>query len=82
MQSQNHSSVESAWWRLPRVMEETGLSRSTIYRLMGQGEFPSNHGHQFARAKVWFEDEVRAWKRAQFQPFETKVDTVGLGELL
>lgn len=29
--------------RRPEVEWLTGLSRSTIYRLMAQGEFPKNH---------------------------------------
>lgn len=66
MQSQTRSPVDSEWWRLPRVIVETGLSRATIYRLMGAGTFPLNHSPRSARAKVWFEDEVRAWKRGEF----------------
>jgi hypothetical protein len=28
-------------WRLPRVLEATGLSRTTMWRLMEAGTFPS-----------------------------------------
>jgi len=63
MASQARSPVDSQWWRLPRVIAETGLSRATIYRLMDRGVFPKNHAQRTARAKVWFEDEIQAWKR-------------------
>lgn len=60
--SQTVSATQSAWWRLPRVISETGLSRATIYRLMHRGDFPKNHALRSARAKVWLEEDVRAWK--------------------
>lgn len=84
MQSQTRSPVDSEWWRLPRVIAETGLSRPTIYRLMGDGKFPSNHAPRSARAKVWFEDEVRAWKRGEFglPAPAPAVAGGGLGDLL
>lgn len=46
--------------RLKAVLERTGLSRATIYRLMKVGEFPSS----FKIGKVasgWLEAEVSAW---------------------
>jgi len=47
-------------WRLPDVLEQTGLSRSTIYEMIGQGEFPRqiNLG---PRAVGWSSDEVLDW---------------------
>ena len=47
-------------WRLPEVMTQTGLSRSTIYDLIGRGEFP----RQFnlgPRAVGWVSEDVLAW---------------------
>ena len=47
-------------WRLPEVIRQTGLSRSTIYDLIGRGEFPS----QFRlgrRAVGWLSEDVLAW---------------------
>lgn len=48
--------------RLPKVEAATGYRRSTIYRLIQQGEFPppislSSGG----RASAWVEDEINAW---------------------
>lgn len=47
-------------WRLPEVLNQTGLSRSTIYELIGRGEFPRqiNLG---PRAVGWVAEEVLAW---------------------
>ena len=30
----------TAIWRLPEVLRQTGLSRSTIYEMIGRGDFP------------------------------------------
>lgn len=46
--------------RMKAVMQRTGLSRATIYRLMNAGEFPRS----FKIGKVasgWLESEVSAW---------------------
>jgi len=46
--------------RLKAVLQRTGLSRATIYRLMNVGEFPRS----FKIGKVasgWLEAEVSAW---------------------
>ena len=47
-------------WRLPEVLLQTGLSRSTIYEMIGRGEFP----RQFnlgPRAVGWLSEDVLAW---------------------
>ncbi len=50
--------------RLPEVMARTGLSRSTIYALIGKGKFPSqvNLG---PRAVGWVENEMVDWIEAR-----------------
>ena len=47
-------------WRLPDVMAQTGLSRSTIYSLVSQQKFPKqiNLG---PRAVGWVACEVADW---------------------
>ena len=45
---------------MPDVLEQTGLSRSTIYEMIGRGEFP----RQFSlgpRAVGWSSEDVSAW---------------------
>ena len=47
-------------WRLPEVITQTGLSRSTIYEMISRGEFP----RQFnlgPRAVGWSSEDVLAW---------------------
>ena len=45
---------------MPDVLEQTGLSRSTIYEMIGRGEFPRqiNLG---PRAVGWISDDVLNW---------------------
>ncbi len=47
-------------WRLPAVMEHTGLSRSTIYNKISNDEFPRsiNLG---SRSVGWISEEVEQW---------------------
>ena len=51
-------------WRRPRVEEETGLSRSTLYEKIKEGSFPSpvKIGK---RAVAWPSSKVEAWKQEQ-----------------
>lgn len=46
--------------RLPAVIEYTGLSRSSIYRLIDKGAFPAPIliGE---KATAWLEDDLKAW---------------------
>ena len=47
-------------WRLPEVLNQTGLSRSTIYEMIGRREFPRqiNLG---PRAVSWPADDALGW---------------------
>lgn len=46
--------------RLPEAMNSTGLSRSSIYRFMEQGNFPK-HVSLGGRSVGWIESEVLDW---------------------
>jgi prophage regulatory protein len=46
--------------RFPAVRERTGLSRSTIWRLERNGDFP-RHRRISANAVAWVEEEVVCW---------------------
>ncbi|PXA97193.1 AlpA family transcriptional regulator [Nostoc sp. 3335mG] len=48
--------------RLKTVLERTGLSRSTMYRKMQNGTFPSNIRIS-ARCTGWRESAVNEWMR-------------------
>jgi len=50
--------------RLPEVIEATGLSRPTIYRLEAKGEFPKRR--RLGRNSIgWIEEEIHAWIQAR-----------------
>lgn len=52
--------MTSSLLRLPEVKRLSGLSRSTIYRLEAQGDFPARVRIS-ERATAWRADEVLAW---------------------
>jgi prophage regulatory protein len=53
--------------RLPAVIEYTGLSRSSIYRLIKRGKFPAPIliGE---KATAWRMDELEAWLESRQKP--------------
>jgi prophage regulatory protein len=52
--------AESSIIRLPKTIEKTGLSRSTIYGLLARGEFPQQIKLS-PRTMGFLESEVDAW---------------------
>ena len=71
MESLAHQSTEgqtssdaSDIQRLPLVRRRTGLGRSTIYRLMARGSFPSAV-QLTPRAVGWPKSEIDAWLEAR-----------------
>jgi prophage regulatory protein len=51
-------------WRLPEVLRQTGLSRSTIYELISRDEFPRQI--QLGRRAVgWIAADVHGWIHAK-----------------
>ena len=52
--------------RLPRVLDITGLSRSRLYVLVGQGKFPEPIPiGEGSRARGWIGSEVNVWVQQQ-----------------
>lgn len=51
--------------RFPEVIHLTGVSRSSIYRLIEQGDFPKPVSIRNARIRVWSAEAVTAWISAQ-----------------
>lgn len=47
-------------WRLPAVMQKTGLSRSTIYAFMNQGKFPKSI-QLGPRLVGWTTTDINQW---------------------
>jgi prophage regulatory protein len=50
--------------RLPQVKAQTGLSRSTIYQLMGDGVFPKSISLG-PRAIGWLASDIDEWIEAR-----------------
>lgn len=50
--------------RRPEVERETGLSRSSIYRLMDEGKFPRPRRTAY-RAVAWASVEIDVWKASR-----------------
>lgn len=46
--------------RLPQVIEQTGLARSTIYKLMSSGDFPKSIPLT-GRIVGWLKSEIQDW---------------------
>ncbi|WP_331011140.1 AlpA family phage regulatory protein [Sphingomonas sp.] len=55
-----HAPIADSILRLPAVIERTGLSRASIYRLMGIGLFPKKHPLAM-RAVGWKRSEIDHW---------------------
>jgi prophage regulatory protein len=50
--------------RLPTVLRVTGLGRSTIYRLIGSGDFPAPV-HLGPRAVAWRWSDLDHWSQSR-----------------
>jgi prophage regulatory protein len=50
--------------RLKDVIDSTGIARSTIYKLVGEGEFPKPVP-LVGRTVGWVESEVQEWIRGR-----------------
>ena len=49
--------------RLPELLQITGLSRATVYRLIEQRKFPASVQIS-ANSKGWFASQVEAWMQS------------------
>ena len=58
------TSAKEKFLRLPEVKLRTGLSRSTIYALIGKDEFP-RHVPLGMRCVGWLESEIDSWIAAR-----------------
>lgn len=56
----NQSKAPPAFYRLHDVMRICALSRSTVYRRIAEGRFPSPV-HLGGRASAWPSAELQAW---------------------
>lgn len=59
-------SNETEVMRLPDVIQEVGIAKDTIYKLMRQGRFPKNRPmRDMPSRRIWQRSEVLAWLNAQ-----------------
>ena len=61
--------------RMPDVLKRTALSRSQIYRLIGQDDFP-RQVRLGARAAGWVEEEIDGWLRGRNERSRTRTASV------
>jgi prophage regulatory protein len=52
--------------RLPQVIDATGLGKTKIYELQGQGDFPMRVKIT-AHSVAWVEEDIQAWLAARIQ---------------
>jgi predicted DNA-binding transcriptional regulator AlpA len=57
--------------RLPQVIDATGLGKTKIYELQGQGDFPMRVKIT-AHSVAWVEEDVQAWLAARIQANSTQ----------
>ena len=55
---------EIIFWRLDKVMAETGLKRTHLYELVSKGEFPGQI-KLGKRACAWLSSEVQDWQKSR-----------------
>lgn len=53
------------FWRLPVVLQATGLSKSDIYRRIAEGRFPKARKYEGTSKSFWVSVEVMRWQRDQ-----------------
>ena len=70
-------SIQPKLIKLPEVIEITGLSKSSIYRLMRQGRFPQQVPMGVIKSAFWSNLEVYQWIAA---PTKYKQNTNKLKE--
>jgi len=59
-----HASAGGRFMRIDDVIASTGLSRSTIYRMVANKEFPPQHPLT-KRCIGWWQSDVDSWLRAR-----------------
>ena len=55
---------EIVFWRLNKVLAETGLKRTHLYQMASKGDFPQQI-KLGKRACAWLASEVQDWKQSK-----------------
>ena len=69
--SRPHGNRPIRMLRLPQVIDATGLGKTKIYELQGQGDFPMRVKIT-AHSVAWVEEDVQAWLAARIQADTTQ----------
>ena len=64
--------------RLPEVLAITGLSRSTIYRLLGSNSFPKPVKLS-ERTIGWFENDIELWIQSLLDQSKSDITNTATG---
>ena len=56
--------AEIVFWRLDKVMAETGLKRTHLYEMASKGDFPKQIKLS-RRASAWLASEVQDWQKSR-----------------
>ena len=62
---------EITFLRLPQVQALVGLSRSQVYKLMAEGNFPASKKIG-TRIAIWLSSDIEAWKQARMDEWEAQ----------
>ena len=60
---------EIIFWRIDKVLSETGLKRTHLYEMASRGEFPKQI-KLGKRACAWLASEVQHWKESRLRNHE------------
>lgn len=58
--------TEISFLRINTVLSQTGLARSTIYKLMAEGDFPQPVKIT-SKSSAWVSSEVNDWKVSRME---------------
>lgn len=65
--------------RLKKVLEQTGLGRSTLYKLIAAGAFPVQVSLGNSRSVGWVAEEVEAWVLGRMEARHIPASPVSVG---
>jgi prophage regulatory protein len=66
---------EIVFWRLDKVLAETGLKRTHLYQMVNQGYFPKQI-KLGKRACAWLASEVKDWKESKLYQHKNWLNTI------
>lgn len=62
--SQSVDGARIIWLRVGDLRPKTGMSKSTIYRIIAENDFPQPYKTPKGGVSVWLESEVDSWMQS------------------